>query len=123
MNKTNEMIKDTLLKYAVEALKDVNAKDIRVFETKNNNPFYSYAVLATSLANRQMDGLASKIYDMSKEKDFCIRGIEGRGGGNWLLVDLYDVVINLFSVEERTRYDLDKLYALLPEINISDICK
>ena len=110
-----------ILKYAIEALKDVNAKDIRIYETKANNPYFSYVVLATSVANRQMDGLASKVYELSKENKLIVRGIEGRGGGNWLLVDLNDVIINLFSSEERKRYDLDKLFAMLPEINADDV--
>ena len=74
-----------ILKYAIEALKDVNAKDIRIYETKTNNPYFSYVVLATSVANRQIDGLASKVYELSKENKLTVRGIEGRGGGNWLL--------------------------------------
>lgn len=110
-----------ILKYAIEALKDVNAKDIRIYETKANNPYFSYVVLATAVANRQMDGLASKVYELSKENNFSVRGIEGRGGGNWLLVDLNDVVINLFNSEERKRYDLDKLFAMLPEISLDDV--
>lgn len=107
-----------LLKYAIEDLKDVRAKNIRVFETKNNNPFYSYIVLATVFSGRQMDAYAGKIYKTALEKGFEVRGIEGRSGSTWVLVDLNDVVVNVFTEEERQKYDLDKLYAMLPEIEV-----
>ena len=106
-----------LLKIAVEALEDVNAKDIKIYETKSSNPFYSYAIVATCVVSRQMDGLASQIYKKSKEEGFEIRGIEGRGGGTWLLVDMYDVIINLFSVDDRRNYNLDRLWIMLPQID------
>ncbi len=106
-----------ILKYAYEALRDVNAQNICIYETKKSNPFFSYAIVASAVANRQMDGLASKIYEKSKEKGFNVRGIEGRGGGSWLLVDLDDVIINLFSNEDRKLYDLDKLWAMLPTVD------
>jgi len=106
-----------LLKIAIEALEEVNAKDIKVYETKSSNPFYSYAINATCVASRQMDGLASIIFKKSKENGFDIRGIEGRGGGSWILIDLYDVIINLFSTEDRRNYDLDRLWVMLPQID------
>lgn len=110
-----------LLKIAIEALEEVNAKDIRIYETKQNNPFFSYAIVASSAGKKQMDGLTKHIYEKSIEKGFLVRGVEGRGSGSWLLVDLYDVIINLFSAEDRKIYDLDKLWALLPEIDIKTL--
>lgn len=107
-----------ILKHAIDCLKDVNAKDIRIYETKSSNPFFSYVVVATAVASRQMDGLASIISEKSKEKGFSVRNIEGRGGSGWMLVDLNDVIINLFTLEERNRYDLDKLFALLPTVEL-----
>ena len=110
-----------LLKLAFDALEEVNAKDIKIYETKSSNPFYSYAIVATCVASRQMDGLASVIFKKSKEEGFEIRGIEGRGGGTWLLIDLYDIIINLFSTEDRRNYDLDRLWVMLPQIDPADI--
>lgn len=111
----------TLLEAAVEALKNVNARDIRIYETKDNNPFFSYTVVGTSIASRQMEGLVSQMYDIASKEGFAIRGVEGRGGAGWLLIDLNDVVVNLFTLEERDRFEIDKLYAMLPQIDINKL--
>ena len=110
-----------LIKEAYEVLLEVNAKDICIYETKSINPFFSYALVASSMANRQMDGLVSRIYERAQKEGFEVRGVEGRGGGNWLLIDLNDVIINLFSNEDRKYYDLDKLWAMLPVVDIKDL--
>ena len=46
---------------------------------------------------------------MSAEKGYYLKGIEGLRGGYWALVDIRDILVNVFLPEERAKYDLDKL--------------
>lgn len=109
-----------LIKVAVKAINDVNGKDIKIYETKNVNPLFDYAVVASVLSGRQLDAVISHIqFEANKEK-ILIRGIEGKGGSCWLLIDLYSVVIHVFVEEERKKYDLDKLWSDLPTLNSSE---
>lgn len=108
---------EEILKHALDALLEVKAQNIKIYETKSVNPFFSYALVASAVANRQLDGLASRVNEKAKEYGLYVRGTEGRGGGSWLLVDLDDVVIHLFSLEDRKYYDLDKLWATLPLVD------
>ena len=100
----------------IKALEAVNAKDIKIYEMGNNHIF-DYGVVASAIASRQMDGLVSKLDEYSSEYQFEIIGVEGRGGNVWLLVDLGFAIVNLFSLEERSHYDLDKIWSHCDEIS------
>lgn len=106
----------TKLKGIIKALDAVNAKDIKVYEMGASHIF-DYGVVASAIASRQMDGLVSKISEYASEYELDIRGVEGRGGNVWLLIDLGFAIVNLFSFEERSRYDLDKVWAHCDEIS------
>ncbi len=110
-----------LIKSAIKAIEEVNGKDIKIYETKNINPLFDYAVIATVSSGRQLDAVISHIEDEASREGFEIRGIEGKGGACWLLVDLYSIVIHVFTEEERVHYDLDKLWADLPTYSASEI--
>lgn len=102
------------LKNLILSLEEVNAKEIKIYVTKTHNPFFDYAIVATAIANRQMDGLISRI---AEKENIKIRGIEGRGGSGWLLIDCGFAIVNLFTLDERRRYDLDRIWNNLDEIN------
>jgi len=112
-----------LIKSAVKAVEEVNGKDIKIYETKNINPLFDYAVIATVSSGRQLDAVISHIEDEAAKEGFTIRGIEGKGGACWLLVDLYSIVIHVFTEEERRHYDLDKLWRDLPTLDVEDYKK
>ena len=102
-----------LIKSCIKAVNSANAKDIKIYETKTINPLFDYAIIATVSTNRQLNAVIS-------HAGFQIRGVEGRGGGCWLLVDLYSCVIHVFTEEERQHYNLDKLWSDLPQLNYKD---
>lgn len=110
-----------ILKHALDSLLEVKAQNIKIYKTKDVNPFFSYALVASAVASRQLDGLASRVNEKARDFNLHVRGIEGRGGGSWLLVDLDEVIIHLFSLEDRKYYDLDKLWATLPQIDPESI--
>ena len=111
---------NVLLKSSITSLEACNAKDIKVYDLRGYNPFFDFAIVATAIADRQLNALPTHIEDQAKEKNFDIRNIVGRNSG-WLLVDLHDVMVNFFTLEERTRFDLDKMWASRPVIDIKEI--
>ena len=109
-----------LLKSSIESLKACNAKDIKVYDLRGYNPFFDYAIVATAIAERQINALTMHIEEEAKKNNFGIRNVVGRNSG-WLLVDLYDVMVNFFTLEERTRFDLDKMWVNRPLVDIEEI--
>ena len=104
------------IKALIESLEEVNAKDIKIYHIENN-PMFDYGIVATGASSRQGDGLVSKIYEKALEYDYKVLGAEGKGGDGWLLVDVGFAIVNLFTVEDRARYDLDKVWGHYNEID------
>ena len=105
-----------LLKNVIMAIDDARVKEIKIYETKQITPLFDYAVIATANSTRQLQAAVERLKEKSFETGFAIRGVEGLRGGYWALVDFNDVLVNIFTAEERERYDLDKLWKDLPQI-------
>lgn len=110
-----------LLKNVIRAIDDAKVKDIKIYETKNITPLFDYAVIATANSGRQLQAAVDHLEKKSADEGFSIRGVEGVRGGYWALIDLNDVLVNIFTAEERERYDLDKLWKDLPQLNYKDL--
>lgn len=105
------------LKNIIESINNLKVKDLKIYETKNITPFFDYVVIATAISSRQLKAVVEHLRKDSQEKNLIIKGIEGLDGGYWALVDLGDVLVNVFTSEEREKYDLDRLWKSLPQID------
>lgn len=110
-----------ILKEVIKSLNETKLEDLSIYETKNITPFFDYAVIVTANSSRQLHAAVDKLRKDSEENAITVRGVEGLEGGQWVLVDLGDVIVNLFIEEERTKYDLDKLWRTLPQINSNSL--
>ena len=106
-----------ILKDVVNCLYDAKVKDIRIYDTSKITPFYDRIINTTVNSARQLSAVVSRLRELSFEKNYYLKGIEGLSGGYWALIDLRDILINVFLAEEREKYDLDKLWKDLPQIN------
>ncbi len=104
-----------LVKKALEALEQVKATDVKVYDMEKSSPFYDYIIVATA-NERQSNALIGYLKDGLKDT-YEIRGIEGKKGG-WLLVDLKSVVIHVFSSEQRDYYGFDKRLMGIKQIDV-----
>ncbi|MFA7417571.1 MAG: ribosome silencing factor [Acholeplasma sp.] len=95
-----------LLQQTIEILEKVNAQDIAVYEFLDKSPFYDYFVVAT--VNDRASGSAVGYF--SKELKDNLKHIEGKGQTGWLLIDLGDIVVHLFSEKDRAFYGFDKRF-------------
>ncbi|MBM7453670.1 ribosome-associated protein [Acholeplasma morum] len=92
-----------LLEKTIKTLELVKPTDIRVYDMEKSSPFFDYVVVATA-NERQANALVSYLKEALPNQ---IKGIEGKTGG-WLLVDLKDIIIHIFSEEQRDFYGFDK---------------
>ena len=76
----------------VEALEDVKGRDIVVFNVARQTAYFERVVIASGDSNRQVNALAARVQEKMKELGARIAGVEGRRGGEWVLVDLGDIV-------------------------------
>lgn len=113
----------TLLQATCKALSKLNLDDIAIYKTDKVTPLFDYVVIASADSKRQLDGSVSNIEDEVYKNGYSIRGVEGKRGGTWILIDLNDVLVNIFYKEERNRYGLDNMWKNLEIIDFEKVLR
>ena len=103
-----------LQKLAVTALEDIKAKDIEVINTAKVSAMFDRVIIATGDSNRQVKALAKSVHDKVKEAGGTVIGVEGEDAGEWVLVDLGDIVVHVMQPAVRSYYKLEDLWANAP---------
>ncbi|MBI5109563.1 MAG: ribosome silencing factor [Rhodocyclales bacterium] len=104
-----------LQKLAVAALEDIKAKDIEVINTTKVSSMFDRVIIATGDSNRQVKALAKSVHDKIKEAGGIVIGIEGEDSGEWVLVDLGDIVVHVMQPAVRAYYNLEELWKVAPQ--------
>ncbi|MEQ1854485.1 MAG: ribosome silencing factor [Chthoniobacteraceae bacterium] len=94
----------------VEALEDVKGRDIVVFNVAKQTAYFERVVIASGDSNRQVNALAAHVHKTLKEMGAKVVGIEGRSNGEWVLVDLGDIVVHVMHPAVRSHYNLEELW-------------
>lgn len=103
-----------LEKIVVAALEDIKAHDIEVINTAKLTAQFERIVVASGDSNRQTRSLARHVQDKVKEAGGEVLGIEGEETGEWVLVDLGDVVVHIMQPAIRSHYNLEELWTTTP---------
>ena len=113
MNKNIDKLEEIL----IDAVKKVNGYDIIVYEMENTSPFYDKMIISSVDSLRQANAVVSYIEDGLKDTEFNIRNVEG-GNSSWVLVDCNDIILSVFTEEERKHFAIEKIYMNFPSKNI-----
>lgn len=108
-----KLLKMTLeeMKLAViDALEDIKAFDITVMDVQKLTSMTNYMIVASANSTRQCKAIADNVRQKLKEKGADIRGTEGEQEGEWVLVDLDDIVVHIMVPATRAYYNLEQLW-------------
>ena len=94
----------------VDALEDVKAKDIRVYDVAHLTSLFDRVVIASAESSRQLRALASSVREKTKAAGGHVYGVEGEESGEWVLVDLGDIVVHIMQPAVRAHYNLEELW-------------
>ena len=94
----------------VEALEDVKGRDIVVFNVGRLSAFFERVVIASGDSNRQMRALAESVQDKLRALGARVYGVEGEANGEWVLVDLGDIVVHMMHPAVRSYYNLEEIW-------------
>jgi ribosome-associated protein len=98
----------------VEALEDIKGKDILVYNTARMPSMFERVVIASGDSNRQVRALADNVQEKIKENGAKVYGVEGEKTGEWVLVDLGDVVVHIMHPTVRDFYNLEEVWGGKP---------
>jgi len=104
----------TLQNVVVQALEDIKAKDIDVIDTSRLTPLFERIVIASADSNRQTRALSRNVQDKVKEAGGEVISVEGEETGEWVLVDLGDIVVHIMQPAIRSYYNLEELWSHTP---------
>ena len=99
-----------LQKAVIAALQDIKAVDIQVYDVKHLTSLFDRVVIATANSVRQAKSLARSVHDKARELGVRVYGLEGDDTGEWVLVDLGDIVVHVMLPAVRAHYNLEELW-------------
>ena len=102
-----------LIKIIISALEDIKANDIEILDVTKRATIFDRMIIASAVSTRQARAIANNVNDKVKELGGKSYGTEGEGSGEWVLVDLGDVLVHIMLPAVRTHYDLEGLWSEL----------
>lgn len=101
---------DKLTDLVVEALDDLKGQQIKVLDVHGLTTITDRMIVASGRSDRQVKALANSVVEKAKAAGVSPRGVEGDREGEWILVDLGDVVVHVMQPQARAFYQLEKLW-------------
>ncbi|MBA4743186.1 MAG: ribosome silencing factor [Azoarcus sp.] len=105
---------EALEKTVVDALEDIKARDIEIIDTAKLTPLFDRVIVASADSNRQTRALARHVQEKVKTAGGEVISVEGEDSGEWVLVDLADIVVHIMQPAIRSYYNLEELWAATP---------
>lgn len=96
------------------ALEDIKGQDIVCLDIGRMSSIADHMLVVTATSNRHARSLADEVVKRCKEAGFTVRSMEGENPGDWILIDLGDVIVHVMQAAARKLYDLESLWKLAP---------
>ena len=105
-----ELTTEQLQQLVVTSLEDFKALDILVIDVSDKSPLTERMVIASGNSTRHVKSMSEELVVKAKQADNPQLGVEGAREGEWVLVDLNDVIVHIMLPQTRAFYNLEKLW-------------
>lgn len=110
---------EQILEIAVKAADSKRAQDIVALDVREVSLLADYFVICHGGSERQLKAIVDAIEEDVEKANFSVKRIEGKDGAKWILMDLGDVIVHVFSESERSFYNLEKLWQDAPMVDLT----
>lgn len=104
-----------LKELVIEALDEIKGHEIVALDVTTQTDIADHMVVASGNTNRQVKALVDNVLEKVKAEDIPIVGVEGQDTGEWVLIDLADVIVHVMLPQVREFYELERLWSLGPD--------
>lgn len=115
------MTSKEMAKCAYAALADKKGEDIRIIDISKISVLADYFLIASGSNRNQVQAMADNVQEELFKAGIEVKQVEGYQTGNWILMDYGDIIIHVFSSEDRLFYDLEKIWRDGANISIEDL--
>lgn len=104
------MTSKELCKIAVEALENRKAEDIKVIDIRELSPIADFFIIANGNNQNQLQAMQDAADEALYKAGLKVKQVEGNQSSTWILMDYGDIIIHIFSKEDRLFYDLERIW-------------
>ncbi len=108
------MTRSKLHSRILNALEELKARDVKELDVKELTSVTEYMIIASGTSNRHVKSLAEKVIEEAKAGGDRPLGVEGAEEGEWVLVDLDELIVHVMLPRVRDFYNLEKLWSPSP---------
>lgn len=110
-----------MLKVIIDALQDKKAEDIRVIDISNVSVIADYFVIASGSNTNQIQAMVDNVEEEMFKAGFDDPKVEGYNTASWILLDYNDVIVHVFSEDDRAFYNIERIWRDGKEIDINSL--
>ena len=97
----------------IDALADMKALDVKVLDVRGLTDVADFMVIASGTSDRHVRSVAQRVVERTKEAGFSPHGVEGQQDGDWVLIDLNEMIVHVMLPRVREFYGLEKLWDIM----------
>jgi len=116
MNQSKEMVKIT-----AKALEQKKAEDIRIIDIREISTIADFFVIASGNNSNQLQAMRDTVEEELYKAGYHTKQIEGNQSSSWILMDYNDIIVHIFSTEDRLFYDLERMWTDGKTIELTEL--
>jgi ribosome-associated protein len=110
-----------MVKIAYKAMDEHLGEDIKILDISNVSTIADYFMIVNGINPNQVQALVDAVDEKLSEAGFNAKRIEGANTANWILMDYEDIIVHIFSKEDRLFYDLERIWRDGKDVDISEM--
>ena len=115
------MTSKEMAKTAYKALTEKKASDIRIIDISGISVLADYFIIADGSNQKQIEAMCDAVEEELYKADVHVKQVEGNHNSSWILMDYGDIIVHVFSKEDRLFYDLERIWRDGKQVDLKEL--